>query len=609
MVCSFLDNIYLSVKNSIKNYTLTILTSFALFIILSGFTSFYTVWLAYKLILTLFLFLVLSIAVYNFSKNKKIYLKVWLLLLSIIVASIFFKWLKDRNLITNLDLFYIILSYLFAFSFLFLSWYDSNEEKYSYFVYTLILNLIKTLFISTIITIFGNLFFLSMGYLFDLFIPDKLYYNWFLFSFLIFWTFYFLNLFDKKNLDYKHDWVEKYLSLYIFFPFIFIFFTLFIFYAWKLVYDFSSWPSGYIVYIVLFFSIFVYLLYVFANFFIVKSFNRFLLPLLVFIVLPFGFIAIYFRINQYGFTINRYIVLALLSYFALISIYFIFSRKRHLAWLFILFIFVFSLINFWKYSIWNYPLEQQSKKLKNLLQKNHCLNWINQFDIDKCNIVWKDKNELYDKITYIWINHGIKHLTYFKDILHKIIEDKRKSLLEDLEKQYENIKSEKVKKFIKSKMEYIKNNPQALYTNDVLVDNLLYKIKIAHLALQDNISYVYVESLKDNNLDVFWYSKVIIPSFFDNKDFKKNYYHVNIYDGTLYFYEDKKLVWKKMIDWKKLVDLYINNGRNLQNNVEFTYDIWNYNLKLIIWAYSLKKDTNTYKLEEITQAYVLLNRK
>ena len=541
-----------------------------------------------KSFLILSLFSILSLSVYTFTKNN--YYK-FLAFIMVFVFLLFFYYFFptiNGHIFTFL---YILITFVLAFSFLFLSWYDKDENKYYNFTYKLFLLILQSFFISVIFYFLLVFIIVSLKSLFDLNISWKFFSYIFTFVFLLFLPLYFmvwlLNLGDEE----KDSKIKEYIISYFFSPFLVILFLIFFVYWLNLLLNTNNWPKGIIVYLVMSFSAFSYFVY----FIWYKQLKKLkiLIPIFVLFSLILLFISIYYRINQYWLTINRYLVVLIWIYFALISLHFIFSKRKHLSAIFVLAI-LFSIFSlFWPYSINNLPEKLQNKEI-NLILKN-CLdkNWYYKKD---CKLTKLQKKELYRKISYMCDYHWCEKITAFKNILT-------------------NIKNN----LLKQKVDLLKNKYKH---NEKLFNDKLKKINISDYELKyellkylwiENFSYIWDEknifvSSKKTYIDVFGYSSIIEPVYYNRKNFETTGYYANIYDWNLYFYEDKKLLGNVKIDEKKLIDIYLKEWNKIKDNISMIYKIWPYTVKLVIKDYMLIKKESKLYLWQVIKSYVLIKR-
>lgn len=137
----------------------------------------------------------------------------------------------------------------------------------------------------------------------------------------------------------------------------------------KVLANFSDWPRGEVSWLVMGFSILGFLVYILTksienNF--IKKFRKFL-PFVVFPQIFMLFYAIYLRINQYGLTTNRYIVVLAGVALFLISLYYIISKKKSLKYIPMIFSIMAFVFSFGPWGIHSLPQKLQFESLKNIL--------------------------------------------------------------------------------------------------------------------------------------------------------------------------------------------------------------------------------------------------
>jgi len=81
------------------------------------------------------------------------------------------------------------------------------------------------------------------------------------------------------------------------------------------------------------------------------------------------FYAIYLRINQYDLTINRYFVVVFGLWLLVISIYYIFSKKKHLSIIPAILTLFTIIISVGPWSVYSLPESRQLDRLKTNLEK------------------------------------------------------------------------------------------------------------------------------------------------------------------------------------------------------------------------------------------------
>ena len=531
----------------------------------------------FKVFLSLFLLYILSLAVYLRKFEKEFYghIAMWI---SFVFTLLFYYFLPD-NILNAVQSYYIIITFIIAIFLLFLSTYNKNEEKYYKYILSLSSKICSSIVISLIIFLTWVLAFYSIETLFKLHF-HKLYEYFAEFVFILFAWLYFIWEVSNGFSSYTFDKFQKKLLLYILIPAIFVYFFILIAYDIKLLANIPNWPSRHAPYLIIFFSIIWYVVYVSSyNLEEVKKYKKYF-PILVLIQLPILFISIYLRVKQYDLTFNRYLLILITLYLLIISIYYIFSKRKSLTILFITAIWLFILSSIWPWSIDNLPRNQQEKNLIKILKNTNLLTW-NQIDIKKLSDPSKKMDEvkdlIWDKIDYLCRYHNCEDVKILKPIVKKIKE----------------------------------KNP------NISSWNLVYKVK---KELWIN-SYWYFASIKENNRNIqyknfhsnnkniytFWYSYIIPIQNENIKNLNNDGYFITADEnGTIYLYEDKKLVWTWTITQQELKNLF-----NQENNKWFEkeYEIWNYKVKIILKDFTLKKEWDKISILYEWNNFALLKRK
>ena len=138
---------------------------------------------------------------------------------------------------------------------------------------------------------------------------------------------------DQKSYDTNRFF--SFLVRYVATPFIVLYFLILYAYSVKVLLNFHEWPKGMISWMVVGFSTFGYLTYIFSKTYedespIVKTF-RAIFPYAVPAQILMLSYAIYLRIDQYDLTMNRYFVVIFGVWLAIISLYYILSRRKSLT--------------------------------------------------------------------------------------------------------------------------------------------------------------------------------------------------------------------------------------------------------------------------------------
>ncbi|MBF0913432.1 DUF4153 domain-containing protein [Candidatus Gracilibacteria bacterium] len=270
------------------------------------------------------------------------------------------------------------------------------------------------------------------------------------FSFTIIAAFFGLNEIPKKeNFEgyyFNENHFSTFLVKYLAIPFIFTYFVILYAYCVKVLMNFSDWPKGMVSWLVMLFSLFGYFIYIISYVYeekitIVKIFRKYF-PFVVFPQLFILFYAIFLRINQYGLTINRYLVVIFGIWLSVLTIYFVFSRKKYLAFISVS-LFLFTLIfSVGPWSVYNLPEEIQTKALLQELKKEGIIDEnLNIHKYEKKGDTKDEKieklQEIQDKIGYLCGNHNC-------ELLRKYLKIENNDLEETLIRRWEL--AEKVKK-------------------------------------------------------------------------------------------------------------------------------------------------------------------
>lgn len=454
-----LEKLNKSIKSSFSRFTLSFISSFLVFLILEylvynqDIISKFTWEIILKAVLSLITVYFLSIWIYllseKFSFSK---LKIYLIQVLAILFWVLFYFTFEQNLFNVLvlfaeDLVYIIITFIWVISFVFISSFiknlmkkDFNNNKYYTFFNEISSKIVMSIIVWWFLTILWTIAISVVFELFDIssFIgSSKIYWYWVTFSLSLFTPVYFLNIVpeNKDNtllLDkIKENKFYNFLSNYIALPFIIIYFFILYAYTIKVLLNFSSWPNWIISWMVILFSLFWYLIYIFSYAFGEKSLLvrifRNIFPFAVLFQTPMLFYAIYLRINQYDWTINRYLVVVFWIFLILNSIYFIFSKIKYLLFIPLLLTIFIIIVSIWPWWVYSFPENRQLELLKPDLREAGILrNWKifkdsqivlpkDYTDID-AKLSWK----IYDKITYLCSYHSCDSM---KDLLWKTLED------------------------------------------------------------------------------------------------------------------------------------------------------------------------------------------
>jgi len=448
-----LANLIKNLKEAFSSFPLSFLISFIIFFIF--------VFLVYKnfsvnnvlqdiltksifslsLVYFLSIWVYLLAKVFDFSKLKTC--------LSQIFSILFWIWfyfsLPDffwYDFFTE-DFVYITITFVWIFAFLFISKFiksylkkQLDNDRYYNFFNEIIGKITKTLVVWFVSMILWAIALASIFTLFDLYSlvnEDKFYWYWAAFSFSLFAPIFFLIQATSINNDKNTELIDEirenkfysFLNNYLALPFIIFYFFILYVYSIKVLINFTSWPEWIVSWMVIWFSLFWYLVFIFSYAFeekmaIVRIFRKYF-PYAVLLQAPMLFYAIYLRINQYDFTINRYLVVVLWIYLVTISLYFIFSKKKYLLFIPNIFALFILIISIWPWGVYSFPETRQLSKLENNLKETRILNWdiINlpksKIDIDK-----EKSIEMYGQIEYLCSYYWCESMKFLSANIEKI---------------------------------------------------------------------------------------------------------------------------------------------------------------------------------------------
>lgn len=249
-----------------------------------------------------------------------------------------------------------------------------------------------------------------MQALFDLssFVSDhKLYANWAVISLALIAPLYCLTQFSRvADIEKRNYDINKFFSFLIRFiatPFIVLYFVILYAYSAKVLLNFQDWPKGMISWMVVGFSTFGYLTYIFSKPYedssIIALFRKFF-PFVVPAQILMLAYAIYLRIAQYDLTMNRYFVVIFGVWLAIISLYYIVSKRKSLTVIAASLTAIALIISVGPWSVYRLPLTRQYNFLienlttAGMLQDGVISKKTQQLDVSL-------ENNIYSEIQYI----------------------------------------------------------------------------------------------------------------------------------------------------------------------------------------------------------------
>jgi len=539
--------------------------------------------------------------VFDFSKSRTC--------LSQFFSILFWVWFYFSlpDFFWTEDLVYITITFVWIFAFLFISKFiksylkkQLDNDRYYNFFNEIIGKITKTLVVWFVSMILWAIALASIFTLFDLYSlvnEDKFYWYWAAFSFSLFAPIFFLIQATSINNDKNTELIDEirenkfysFLNNYLALPFIIFYFFILYVYSIKVLINFTSWPEWIVSWMVIWFSLFWYLVFIFSYAFeekmaIVRIFRKYF-PYAVLLQAPMLFYAIYLRIKQYDFTVNRYLVVALWIYLVIISLYFIFSKKKYLLFIPSIFALFILIISIWPWGVYNFPETRQLSKLETNLTKA----WF----LQKWEIILPTK-AISDKKLSRQIDWQIEYICWFwscesMKVFSKQIEEIKKEhkiwweknhILELEKAKNKNIDKDYIVRLEKEKypeMHYweIKTSLQEKLKLENYYDNYTWDIEE-----QEFIRFSYDSSDKSQTIDIKWYDyfldlwntayiEIGVVDSYDVKIDDINSKIVSLYGVKLDFYTKKIIIYKSGVILeeisigKQINEFYTKNKDNI----------------------------------------------
>ncbi len=212
---------------------------------------------------------------------------------------------------------------------------EYRDHRFYNFVITTGLYLLQAVVIGFLVFLAGAAVIGSVKLLFDPgWLGEQWFVKWQVISASLVAPLFFLAAFPKA-LPEKLAVAERFLHFlirYVAMPFICIYFIILYAYTLKVLLNFNDWPPGVVAWLVIWFSFFGYITYIISYHLsgqstLVARF-RTLIPVLLLPQLVMLFYAIGLRINQYAWTVNRYLVVALGVWLLIVSLYLIIRQQK-----------------------------------------------------------------------------------------------------------------------------------------------------------------------------------------------------------------------------------------------------------------------------------------
>ena len=605
--------------------------------------------------LSLILTFIFSIAIYLSAENTKFnyiqknlfqFISIWFWIIFYNVFSL------DPNDIKNIIFFILSLIWIIAYLFFapYLHFLFSKQSKnnlsnsifYNYF-YKISIILLSSFIFGIILFILGSIAITAIDNLFNLDLRDKYtYWNWAIISLSLVSPLFFLSEIPKRqdflNNNFLTNKFFSFLIKYVAIPFIYIYFFILYAYSIKVLSNLEAWPRGIISWLIIWFSIFWYLSYIFSYPFEKESkaivIFRKIFPYAVIPQIFLLFYAIFLRISQYDFTINRYFVVVFGIWLLIISLYFIYSKKKNLIIIpssLALFIIVISIIP--KYNVYTYPELRQTQRLIKDIKKAWILeNWKIIFPKSYSDIDIELSKNIYSEIEYLC---NFSNCEPIKKIFPKLYQE----IYEKSKKDWENKIKIELKRLEKNKdkkeCDYSKKD-YFYYDNcyDTKQIEKLKKEKFKGPSKWEIISYIteklkvkkytyspienkYITFWINYKIDIFpikieWYKKMYkIKSQWDFKNW--TYAEYNPEKEKILLKENNKIITEistKEISQKLIKKFWTENNEKLKKE-DLTFILENWKYKLYFESITIlnpefkEKDNNSYYYY-YTNGYLLI---
>ena len=259
----------------------------------------------------------------------------------------------------------------------------------------------------------------TINTLFDLNIPGKYFYYSFLFVAFIFAVATFLARIPETNEshdNFDYSKALKVLLLYIVIPLITIYTLILYVYFAKILITWE-WPQGLVSHLVLWYTtVTVGVIFLITPILKENPFGNLFkiwFPKVILPIMAMMFVSIGLRINQYGFTENRYFVVLLGIWVTLIMIYFSFSKPLRNIFIPIT-LSIFILVSaFGPLSSYSVSINSQTNRFVAILEENDMIN--NGQIVAKTTLPQRDRREISNILSYFQNTHELNKLKILPD--------------------------------------------------------------------------------------------------------------------------------------------------------------------------------------------------
>ncbi len=555
-------------------------------------------------------------------KKMKTHKNVYQIIPLILWVLFYFVFSSDLDNFENFVFFFLTLAWILSYIFFapyfnnkFLSKKKSSKLSfisdikqpiyYSYF-YNISVVFLMSFILWGLLFALGSIWISTVEALFDLGFDSKnTYWNWAVTSLALITPLFALSRIPSQKSFLKNDFTENkfftFLIKFVAIPFIVIYFLILYAYTIKVLLNFWDWPKWEVSWMVIWFSIFGYITYIFSYIFesknsFVKKF-RSTFPYVVILQIFMLFYAIYLRINQYDITVNRYFVVVFWLWLLVISLYFIFSQKKKLAFIpaiLTLFTIIISLGPWWVYSL---PESRQHDRLENNLKKAWIINvqeelyWYTAAQEIVPLKKYSDVSQQLSKDIYWWIDYlcDFDSCSTIKNLFPKIYSE----LMKQDKIEWEKNRQQDIKRMQNTKnfTEYntkenntkrIEERKKEIYkwpNKWVIVNKITEKIKVKN----------YFPNYKNNIpptlfFGVKWSHNTVYPILLEDYDFLTN------------------VVWGEIWDLQEIEDDYIYVEINMETQ-EFFLKSWKKVLEVVSTKDIYKKLIELNKVQQQEESY------
>jgi len=421
-----LDKISENILNTLKRFPMATLSTFIVTIILISLVEIYSLKLptdTQNILLLKKIALVASLGIFLFPALRLLFQNSIMSLVGIGVLVGYYTILPD-NIEEQTILFrhaiLMVAVFLMLFWTPFITIKISNKNIWEWTQH-LILSFVASIFFSILLYVGVALALFAIEELFDVEISSVRYAQIAIAIFGI----YGLNLFLSQIPKYiillqarTYTKAEEIFTRYILSTLTIGYFLIIFIYSVKILAS-MEWPSGIVAWISIIFSLIAILTYLFWTPLIEEENPKFKVAIwgaILFQTLMLGF-ALYLRIEEYGFTENRYFIALFGVWLFLMSLYFLFVNGASYKWLFVTLTLLLIGSQFGKYSAVEFSKTDQLKRL------NHIL-------LEEKNISPKKQQSIYSAIEYLYTRDRLNSL---KSVIPNIVNE-----YEDLNITYKN---------------------------------------------------------------------------------------------------------------------------------------------------------------------------